>query len=444
MTGDWFFERFLASCAQCGLKGRAVLVAVSGGADSVALLRLLCRARDEMALTLSAAHFEHGIRGMDSLEDMRFVQDLCARENVELFVEKGDVPGEARRLGEGLEACARRLRHAFLERARAQAGADCIALAHHRQDRAETVLMHLLRGSGLAGAAAMPARSETIVRPLIDFAPEELKEYLLSIGQPWREDATNLVPDNPRNALRLKVLPLLRGIYPGCEKALCRFAEIAGEDERALEEYINRLDKQLMIFWADIAQIDNDCDAALTRRAIRRVYPGADFDATQRAIDAKWRRAYVELGDGYRAWGGDCALFIVPPLPRPEPADLALPGLTALKGVCRMLAEYCQPLPIKEDGFTQVLNLQALSGAQLRLRQNGDYIRPFGMHGKGKSFGDYLTDRRFPLPLRERLPIVARGNQVLWAPGLGISEDARLRPGDAAARLTIQIEGVEE
>ena len=443
MTGDLIFERFLASCAQCGLKGRAVLVAVSGGADSVALLRLLCRARDELALTLSAAHFEHGIRGEDSLEDMRFVEDLCARLDVRLFVEKGDVPGEAKRLGEGLEGCARNMRHAFLERARAQAGADFIALAHHMQDRAETLLMHLLRGSGLAGAAAMPAHSGRLVRPLIAFAPEELKQYLLSIDQPWREDKTNLVPDNPRNALRLQVLPLIRNIYPGCEKALCRFAEIAGEDDRALEGYVQRLGKQLIIFYAGIAQIDSDFDAALTRRAIRLVYPGADFDATQRAIDAKWRRAYVELGDGYQAWGDDCALFIVPPLPRPEPADLALPGSTALTGVCRLQTEYCAPVPIRDDGFCQVLSAKALCGAQLRLRQNGDHIKPFGMKGKSKSFGDYLTDRRFPLPLRDRLPVVAQGSNVLWAPGLGISEDAKLRPQDAAARLTITIEGVE-
>ncbi len=154
------------------LKNRRILAAVSGGADSVALLSLLCTARNCGFLTLYAAHYEHGIRAEESLEDMRFVAKLCRTLDVELITGRGSVPAEAMRTGEGIESCARRLRHEFLEQTRQKLGADYTALAHHARDRAETVLMHILRGGGLAGAAAMPLRNGTIIRPLIGYSPE--------------------------------------------------------------------------------------------------------------------------------------------------------------------------------------------------------------------------------------------------------------------------------
>ncbi len=432
-------SRLRAAVFRDDLENRRVLAAVSGGADSVALLRLLCLARDEGFLTLRAAHYEHGIRGEDSLADMRFVQELCEKLGVELVTGRGSVPEEAARAGEGLESCARRLRHTFLEEARKEQGCELIALAHHRRDRAETVLMHILRGSGLSGAAAMPRLSGTAVRPLIDFSPEEIKEYLNAIRQDWREDATNLIPDNPRNALRLRVMPLLRELYPGCEEALCRFAELAGEDDKALEGDVNFQGKKLLGFFAGIGVIDIYWNKALVRRAVKRVYPGADFDAVQRALDAENRRAYADLGEGYRAWGDHESLFIVPPFVRPGPCALRVPGLSELPGLWRISAEKCEPVFEKRNGSEQVLRADALRGACLRLREEGDYIAPLGMGGKTKSLGDYLTDKRSSLPLRDRLPLIARGKEILWVPFFGISERAKILPGDDAVRLTLKM-----
>ncbi|MBR6498534.1 MAG: tRNA lysidine(34) synthetase TilS, partial [Clostridia bacterium] len=210
------------------LHGKRVLVALSGGKDSVCLLRLLCLERDRGALSLFAAHVEHGIRGEASKRDMEFCFELCQSLGVPFYSLGTDVPRLAEESGEGLETCARRVRHEFLRKTARELNCDLIALAHHRRDRAETLLMHLLRGSSLKGMAAMPEIDKkpggaTLVRPLIDVSPEEIKQYLEDIGQPWREDATNFLPDNPRNAIRLSVLPLLRDIYPGSEDALCRF-----------------------------------------------------------------------------------------------------------------------------------------------------------------------------------------------------------------------------
>ena len=195
--------------------GGRVLVALSGGADSVALLRLFM----EAGVEVSAAHFEHGIRGEASVADMEFCRELCARLRVPFLCERADVPA-ARLPGEGLEAAARRLRYAFLRRAKEAAGASCIATAHHAGDQAETVLMHLLRGAGPTGAAGMREREGDLWRPLLRVKKQDLVSYLRERGQSWREDATNAIADTPRNALRLDILPRLEAIYPGAALAL--------------------------------------------------------------------------------------------------------------------------------------------------------------------------------------------------------------------------------
>lgn len=420
---------------QCGLRGARILCAVSGGADSVALLRLLCDVRDRGECELYAAHFEHGIRGEASLEDMRFVVSLCGELNVPLRVGRADVPAEAVRAGEGLETCARRLRHEFLEKTRRELGADVIALAHHRRDRAETVLMHLLRGAGRKGAAALPARDGVLARPLIDLDPEELRAFLTGIGQPWREDESNFTADNPRNALRLNVFPELRKIYPGFETALCRFADITGEEDRLLDrltrEYLESgVRCEYGVFVLALAE------KAILRRAIRSLFPQADLGFTESALNAK---DYRDAGAGVRVCGSeDGRLYLIPPLAEPEEQMLALCGTTVLEGVCTAECAPCAAEPVRDNGRVQALDAGALRGAALRLRRNGDFIRPLGMDGRRKSLGDYLTDRKFPLPLRDRLPVIADGNEILWAPGVGISEKAKLSDGSEAVMIRIK------
>ncbi len=431
-----------------GLRGKRVLCAVSGGADSVALLRLLTEARDRGEITLFAAHFEHGIRAGASLEDMRFVKKLCAELDVALLTGRANVPAEAKKAHEGIESCARRLRHEFLEKARVKLKCDCVALAHHRQDRAETVLMHILRGSGLKGAAAMPYQSAQLVRPLIDVSPDEIRRYLSEIGQDWREDETNGEADNPRNALRLKVFPLLKDIYPGFEAALSRFAEISGEEDRLLEALTDEYMEGALSNYAGIWVLKKG-ERALQRRCLKRLLPWADYAAAERALSAG---KTCDIGEGFRAAGDGENVYLIPPFKkRPKSVKLRLSGETALEGVCRVTAEDCPAVPVKNNGFTQVLNKAALKDARLRLRfesrsryeaqKSFDYICPLGMGKKRKTLGDYLTDRHFPEPLRASLPLIAAGREILWVPGVGISEKAKIRKGDEAVRLTIEIAG---
>lgn len=421
----------------CGIFGSRVLCAVSGGADSVCLLRLLIEKRDAGEIELAAAHFEHGIRGEESVSDMEFVKALCAEFDVPLVTGSANVPEEAKQHREGIEECARRLRHAFLEKERVRQHCDVIALAHHSRDRAETVLMHLLRGSGLSGAAAMPMQDGALVRPLINVSPDEIREYLTGISQPFREDATNFVPDNPRNALRLKVLPLMREIYPGCEQALGRFAEIAEGENELMERLTDEFEKQYVKPFAGITVIGAGGENALRRRVIRRHLPSSlGYESILAAENAM---GYMDLGSGWRVYGADGCIYLLPPLTDPGETPLPIDGDAVLDGVCRVSVSPAPNEPIRENGCVQVLDGSALTGAVLRLRRDGDFIRPFGMGGKKKLLSDYLIDRKVPLPLRERLPVLANQNEILWVPGQGISERARLTPSSAAVRIELQI-----
>ena len=268
--------------------GGRVLVALSGGADSVALLHLLLDAGADVC----AAHFEHGIRGEDSLADMAFCKELCARLRVPFFCERADVPA-ARLPGEGLEAAARRLRYAFLRRAKEEAGAKCIATAHHAGDQAETVLMHLLRGAGPAGAVGMREREGDLWRPLLRVQKQDLVVYLRERGQDWREDATNALAETPCTALRLDILPRMEVLYPGAARALCRFSEAQAVEGDFLEEATAR--------WAQS----------------RVALPGGGFwPFAQPPATAILRRFFrAQMGEG-ATWERVCALAALCALPR--------------------------------------------------------------------------------------------------------------------------------
>ena len=218
------------------VRGARLLVALSGGADSTALLAMLVSARKRLELHLAAAHVNHSIRGPESRADAEFCEKLCRELNVDFYLKNVDVPAAADASHEGIETVARRLRYDALREVRAQTRSDWIVLAHHRDDQAETVLMHLLRGCGGRGIGGMDKFSGDLYRPLLNVSKAELERFLLERGMRWREDSTNAVPDTPRNALRLNVLPLLEQSYPQAARAIARYAQIARREDRLLDE----------------------------------------------------------------------------------------------------------------------------------------------------------------------------------------------------------------
>ena len=220
--------------------GEAVVAGVSGGADSLCLFRVLVRMSGEMGFLLQVVHVHHGLRE-SAREDLEFVQELCRRENVPCRCVMADAAGMAARWGTGVEEAGRRLRYAAFEETRArleaETGRPCrIAVAHHREDQAETVLFHLCRGTDLRGARGMLPVSGHIVRPLLRETRADIEAFLTSQGMTWREDETNEDTSYTRNFLRREILPQLKeSVNPASAENLARFAGTCAETERFLE-----------------------------------------------------------------------------------------------------------------------------------------------------------------------------------------------------------------
>ena len=220
---------------------KRICVAVSGGVDSVTLLHYLKSCERECGYSLSAVHCEHGIRGEESLADMRFAEELCKAWGVPLFIFSEDCPARAKREKESLETAARNFRYESFTSLAEGNKVDFVALAHHKNDEAETVLFRLARGTSLTGVGGMAEMNGYLLRPLLSWTRAEIVEYAVKNNLSWREDQTNKETDATRNKLRLEVLPKLEEAVPGAAENLVRFASLASEDDALLYEYAEKL-----------------------------------------------------------------------------------------------------------------------------------------------------------------------------------------------------------
>jgi tRNA(Ile)-lysidine synthase len=255
------------------------MVAVSGGADSVALLRALMRLSEPAATgppRLIAAHYNHRWRGADSDADEAFVRELCSSLGVPCHVGRAEANQPAN-LGDGLEAAARQARYDFLTQAARQSGARYVAVAHTADDQVETVLHRIVRGTGLAGLAGMLrlrplCDGATLVRPLLDVRREEVLAYLESLGQLYRSDETNLDPAFTRVRIRRELLPLLRESYNvHVDEALLRLARLAGESQGVIDELIERLAQRVVRPEGNAVRIDCEAIRGLSRCVVREL-----------------------------------------------------------------------------------------------------------------------------------------------------------------------------
>jgi len=418
---------------------RGIVAAVSGGADSVAMLALLREATRGKSVRLTAAHFEHGIRAESSRADAAFVHDLCLHWGIELTEGSADVPKIAKERSIGLEEAAREARYAFLREVRRQVHADVIALAHHRDDQAESVLMHLMRGSGLNGLVGMRELDGDLYRPLLEYPKETLVSFLQKQGISWREDETNRCPDNPRNGLRLCVFPQAERFYPSFRQAICRFSQIAQSENEYMEQETDRfLQKSAISLPSGRLILLNREDMphrAILLRAIHRL-TDLGYDAVCRAYElclepkGRWELSgtwYAERGkNGLYLLDGTEAEFGEYPLNGSGEMDLGMMG--------KICTESGTGIPVRGNPFVQELDAEALSGAVVRTRRAGDFIHPLGASGRQK-LQDYFVNRHVDRPLRDSMPLIARGSEVLWVMGEGIGERAKLKEGSKAIRV---------
>jgi tRNA(Ile)-lysidine synthase len=237
--------------------GSRVLVAVSGGSDSVALLRAVLALAPTSEFTVAGiAHFNHQLRTMAG-RDERFCRDLARELHLPFAGDSADVAAHAAAAGLSVEDAARRLRYAFLERAALDMSATRIAVGHTLDDQAETLLLKLMRGAGPSGLAGIYPKKGAVIRPLLESSRNDLRAWLASIGQPWMEDDTNADLSNPRNRVRHRVLPELDAAYGGSTRgAIARSAELARDDGQWLDELASERYRALVTIGQDCLQVD--------------------------------------------------------------------------------------------------------------------------------------------------------------------------------------------
>ncbi|HXG42106.1 MAG TPA: tRNA lysidine(34) synthetase TilS [Dehalococcoidia bacterium] len=445
-------SRFLAHSGALR-PGERVLVALSGGPDSTALLVLLHSLRDEMGLELVAAHFDHGLRPhAETAADLEYCQDLARALGLPLLTGRGDTASHARERGLSLEEAARELRYRFLAQQAAQAGAGVVATGHTASDQAETVLLHLLRGSGLDGLAGMRPRAPwpygpgpQLARPLLCLWREDTERCCRALGIVPRRDPTNLEPGPLRNRIRLRLLPLLRELNPRIEEALVRLASLAAQAVDFLEGEASRHWQE--VAWAEAHQVRLDrrrllaTPPAIASRLLRRAYahlagPGREPEAVQveQGLRVAARgRGQVSLPQGIvlEATAREVRLRRgLWPLASPLPdTPLRVPGLTEVDGwVFR--AELVPPpaSPRTASPYEAYLDADAV-GTELTVtaRRRGDRLRPLGLGGE-KKLQDLLVDAKVPAEERDRVPIVRCRWGIAWVVGLRLDERAAVGP----------------
>jgi tRNA(Ile)-lysidine synthase len=406
-----------------------ILLALSGGADSVALFHALIALRERFGYRLAAAHFNHHLRGDESYRDQAFVCDLCARAQIELVV------GHAEDLGGcNLEERARELRYRFLHSAADRIGASHIALAHHADDQAETVLIRLLRGTGVAGLGAMAEASGRLIRPMLSLGRGEIIDYLSAIGARFVTDSTNRSPAILRNRLRAELIPMLERDY--APQFGRRLGELADE-MRSLDDFVSaaaeaELDRSpgaaLSIDIARFATLHPALAAAVIRALVRR-QTGTLRRLTRAHVEAMRRlcldgppNGTINLPSGWRAERQYGRLQLRNSAP-PRPAEFLIPiesdsttiapGLV-FEGSVIGVSEAAMPATPFEALFDTG---QVRCGLAARSFVPGDRIHPLGMAGTRK-VKDVFIDHKVPRSRRAALPIVVAGDEVVWIPGL--------------------------
>jgi tRNA(Ile)-lysidine synthase len=466
--------------------GDRVGVGVSGGADSVALLCLIAELQADLGIGVFVLHFHHQLRGAEADEDERFVGELAAKFNFEFISDRADVAGEARRNHWNLEDAARRLRYDFFASAAAMRELNHVAVAHTKDDQAETVLAHLLRGTGLAGLAGIYPVAGAIIRPLIEIGHDELRDYLSGQGQSWREDASNHDTSRTRARIRHHLMPLLaRDFDPSTGTRLGRLANLAREEEafwRALEddrfaalaarESSAAISVRIADLFSPLPLLAAREDAAnpnvaappayavaLSRRLVRRIY--AELRGNRQQLTARHVQDVLDLAaksasgarielPGIRVQRNFDRLIFSSASVAPETEkdsenihqEKAIEYAISLRGLseasCIVVPEIRRTFKLKMIDWPPVsgetiiargtLDLDKLRWPMiLRNWRPGDSYRPCGRKRPRKLKRMFL-EARVPRTARAGWPVLTCDEQLVWAAGYPVAEEFAPKP----------------
>lgn len=425
---------------------KKICVAISGGVDSVALLHYLKSQEKACEYFLSAVHCEHGIRGEESVEDMRFVQEFCRALGVELHVFKADCLSRAKRDKCSIETAARAFRmESFMQLVKG-GKADFIATAHHQNDEAETVLFRIARGAALSGAGGMGEKDGFLIRPFLRWSKADILAYAKEHGLSYRVDKTNLQTEYTRNKLRLEIFPALENAVPGATENFARFAALAAEDDAFLYEQsaslVRRIDDTVCVAFCDKKPLFcRACLTAMKAMGIARDYTAAHIESVY-ALQNKERGARVDLPRGITAektqtgilfsvfQKEDCAL----------PTDIVKPfDVSGFDG--GRYAVKCSTMPITAENDEVVLKVdrdKIPPTAVFRFRRDGDGIRKFG--GGYKTLKKFFNEKKIPPTNRQWLPLIAEedSGEVYAVCGVEIADSVKV-DGDTKNVVYIQL-----
>ncbi len=408
-----------------------ILVAVSGGVDSVVLLHCLCQLRQQLSLRLKVIHLNHNIR-RESTADADFVRELCWQLQVECEIESCDVPRLAQEQKISLEMAGRNARRQLFQRVVQESGSDLVALAHHQNDQVETFMLRLVRGSGPSGLSAMRVVSGNLWRPLLYCSRAQIVSYAEEHNLDWVEDSSNSDPAYLRNRIRHQVLPQLVDINPGFNDRAAGLIAQLQQDDDYWTEFVTENFNRFLISGMDGLRLDRKClleahkavRGRIIREALRRVrkdLSGIENNHIQVIIDlllAGPSQGQLDLPGCWVArryetlWLRDLAPEVLPDYNKTMP----LPGTVVLpdgRQLCSSFACHIQG----ESRLVAEFNLQQIQlPLTIRTWRPGDRFHPQGMTGR-KKVKDYLGDAKVEKEDRQRLLVLVAGEEILWLIG---------------------------
>ena len=434
----------LRTCRELFSPGERVVCAVSGGADSMALLWYLNSVRSELSISLVAAHFNHRLRDDEADRDECFVRSFCEKHNIPLHIGSGNVAAHAQAHGLSTEEAARELRYAFLQ----ALPYDKIAVAHTADDNAETVLMHLLRGSGLRGLCGIAPQRKNIVRPLLGVSRAQIEIYLHAEGIPWVEDSSNASAAYTRNRLRHELLPLMKRENPNLLNALNAHCAVLRAEDALLDTYAQAVVEAAREGERYRCAPILSAPDALQKRALRlimREYLPQDLSLVHitamqellRSDSPSAQRSLPQQLHVRRCYD----LFEIAYTAAPKsfsPVTLQIPGESVaaelgLKFSCEIIKNL-QLFLNSAFQFAVKYDMIAQHDVIVRPRKAGDKLTL----SCSKTLKKWCIDRKIPLRERDRLPVFSCGDQVIAVPGLGVDRSFLPRQGDTILLISIE------
>ena len=433
---------------------KKLVVAVSGGPDSVCLLHILTKLQKELKVKLHVAHLNHQLRGAESEADADYVAALARQLGIPATIEGRDVKGYRAQKHLSLEEAAREVRYSFLAQVAGSIGAERVALGHTRDDHIETILMHLIRGTGTRGLRGLQPcterKSETgsivVLRPLLEISHQETEDYCQSYNLMPRLDVSNLSLSPLRNRIRHQLLPLLRSYNPGIAQALLRTGQIARDDITFLDKEVDQLwdevaqeaGKTIVLDKAKFDQLPPALKRYLLRAAAERLLGNAkdiEMRHIEEVISALTKPAGKRLSlpgglifsieyDSYLLAPDFAALSPFPTLK--GEVQLNIPGETVIPG-WRVEAAITNREGMTEKGdFTAHLDL-GKTGDKLvvRSRRRGDRFQPLGL-GQPKKLSEFMIDAKIPRAWRGKIPVVCSPSQIVWVVGWRIDDRVKV------------------